>query len=63
MNETDITALHASPHYGSFVFAGGGAQLLAALLAVPGASATVADARVPYAPAAMAQYLGGTPTE
>ena len=63
MNPVDVTALHAAPHYGSFVFAGGGTNLLAALLAVPGASATVADARVPYAPAAMAQYLGGHPDQ
>ena len=60
MNATDIAALHASDHYGSFVLAGGGADLLAALLVVPGASGTVADARVPYAAAAMAEYLGGT---
>ena len=60
MNATDIAALHASAHYGSFVLAGGGADLLAALLVVPGASGTVADARVPYAAAAMAEYLGGT---
>ena len=63
MNDAQIKALHASTHYGSFVFAGGGTALLAALLAVPGASGTVADARIPYASAALAQYLGGVPDQ
>ena len=38
-----------------------GIQALSWLLAVPGASHTVLDARVPYAPAAMAELLGATP--
>ena len=38
-----------------------GVQALSWLLAVPGASHTVLDARVPYAPAAMAELLGAMP--
>ena len=46
----------------SLVFYDGtGVQALSWLLAVPGASHTVLDARVPYAPAAMAELLGGVP--
>ncbi len=56
-----VRALHDSPHRGVFYITGGGAFLLADLLAAPGASATVLDAAVPYSPAALGALLGGTP--
>jgi nicotinamide mononucleotide (NMN) deamidase PncC len=40
---------------------GGGSGAIAALLEVPGASATVLEAVVPYAAAALEQWLGGQP--
>jgi hypothetical protein len=58
-----IAALHASPYYGSFALTGGGVGLAARLLAVPGASGTVAEVRVPYAEAALRALLGGTPDQ
>jgi hypothetical protein len=58
-----IVALHAAPFYGSFALTGGGVGLAAQLLAVPGASATVAEVRVPYAEAALRTLLGGTPDQ
>jgi hypothetical protein len=39
---------------------GGGSGAIAALLEVPGASAVVLEAVVPYSPAALAAWLGGT---
>ncbi len=63
IREDDIAALHESPWYGSFALTGGGVGLAAQLLAVPGASTTVADVRVPYAAAALRNLLGGTPDQ
>jgi nicotinamide mononucleotide (NMN) deamidase PncC len=40
---------------------GGGSGAISALLEVPGASATVLEAIVPYAATALADWLGGTP--
>src|SRR5215212_1695981 len=40
---------------------GGGSGAISALLEVPGASASVLEAIVPYAAAALADWLGGTP--
>ena len=56
-------AIHAAPARGVFTVAGGGSGLLAALLAVPGASATVLEARIPYASEALAELLGGEPEQ
>ena len=42
---------------------GGGTLLLADLLTVPGASATVLDARIPYANAALAEFIGAVPEQ
>ena len=47
--------LHESPWQGVFYVTGGGTLLLSELLTTPGASATVLDARVPYAAAALAE--------
>ena len=42
---------------------GGGALLLADLLTVPGASATVLEARVPYSANALAEFIGAAPDQ
>lgn len=55
--------LHASPWQGVFYVTGGGSLLLSELLTTPGASATVLEARVPYAEAAMEEILGRTPEQ
>ncbi len=55
-----IEAIHASPLYGAFAVAGG-ARAIAEILEVPGASATIAEAVIPYSAAALAEYLGGEP--
>lgn len=55
--------LHASPWQGVINVTGGGASLLAELLAEPGASRTLLDARIPYAAAALNDVLGGQPDQ
>jgi nicotinamide mononucleotide (NMN) deamidase PncC len=55
--------LHRSPWQGVFYVTGGGTLLLSELLTTPGASATVLEARVPYAAAAMEEILGRTPEQ
>jgi nicotinamide mononucleotide (NMN) deamidase PncC len=42
---------------------GGGSGAISALLEVPGASSTVLEAIVPYAAAALKEWLGGTPDQ
>lgn len=56
-----IEAIHAAE--GRFVLsvAGGGVTAISDLLAVPGASATVLEATVPYHPQSLSDYLGATP--
>jgi hypothetical protein len=58
-----IEQLHALPYRGVFAVTGGGALLLSDLLTVPGASATVLEARVPYAERALAEFLGAAPDQ
>jgi hypothetical protein len=58
-----VERLHAAPHSGVIAVTGGGALLLADLLTVPGASATVLEARVPYAESALAQFIGAAPDQ
>ncbi|MEQ8858554.1 MAG: CinA family protein [Pseudomonadales bacterium] len=55
--------LHASPWQGVFYLTGGGSPLLSELLTTPGASATVLEARVPYAESAMEELLGRVPEQ
>ncbi|MEQ8991411.1 MAG: hypothetical protein RLO46_06245, partial [Pseudomonadales bacterium] len=55
--------LHASPWQGVLYVTGGGTLLLSELLTTPGASATVLEARVPYAAAALAEIVGRTPEQ
>jgi hypothetical protein len=58
-----VERLHGSPHSGVIAVTGGGALLLADLLTVAGASATVLEARVPYAATALAQFIGAVPEQ
>lgn len=58
-----VQRLHALPDCGVFAVTGGGAILLADLLTVPGASATVLEARVPYAERALTEFIGATPEQ
>lgn len=55
--------LHQSAWQGVFIVTGGGSGLLSELLSEPGASATVLEARVPYAAAALRELLGSKPDQ
>lgn len=55
--------LHQSPWQGVFYVTGGGSGLLSEILTTPGASATVLEARVPYAGAALTEVLGRAPDQ
>ncbi|MYE23074.1 MAG: hypothetical protein F4Y01_03885 [Gammaproteobacteria bacterium] len=63
MTDGTVVAIHEAPSQGVFVVTGGGSGLLSRLLSVPGASATVLEASVPYASQALADYLGGAPEQ
>jgi nicotinamide mononucleotide (NMN) deamidase PncC len=54
-----IEQIHASGHRLVLSSTGGGSGAIAALLEVPGASASVLEAIVPYAATALEQWLGG----
>lgn len=54
---------HASPWQGVFYVTGGGSLLLSELLTTAGASATVLEARVPYAQASLEEILGRAPEQ
>lgn len=58
-----ITQIHTSPLMTVLVVTGGGAQAIADLLAVPGASRTVLEALVPYSDKSLAEFLGMTPAQ
>jgi hypothetical protein len=53
-----IEAIHAGPHGAVLICTGGGAAAVEWLLAVPGASATVLEALVPYSREALAALIG-----
>ena len=53
-----IESIHASPTRAALAVTGGGSRALSWLLTVPGASATVLEATVPYAAAALKAYVG-----
>jgi len=61
--ESLVEAIHASPVRVVLAVAGGGSRAIAHLLEVPGASRTVLEAVVPYAPSAMCHWLGGPPEQ
>ncbi len=56
-----IERIHASGKPLVLAVTGGGSRAIAALLEVPGASASVLEAIVPYAAAALEDWLGGPP--
>lgn len=59
-NQRDLVErIHASGRQCVLSVTGGGSRAIAELLAVPGASASVLEAAVPYAPTALEQWLGG----
>lgn len=57
--ENLIGQIHASGHPCVLSITGGGSRAISDLLGVPGASATVLEAVVPYAQAALESWLGG----
>lgn len=63
MTDSTVVAIHEAARQGVFVVTGGGSGLLSRLLSVPGASATVLEASVPYASQALTDYLGAAPEQ
>ena len=62
-NSEFIEGLHQLPGRLVLAVTGGGSQAISALLEVPGASRTVLEASVPYAPEALVGLLGTTPEQ
>jgi hypothetical protein len=58
-----IAQIHASPTMAVVVVTGGGAQAVADLLAVPGASKTVLEALVPYSERSLTEFLKEKPAQ
>jgi len=58
-----IEAIHAAPPLCVVVVTGGGTGAVAELLAVPGASRTILEARVPYHNQSLIEFLGRTPEQ
>jgi nicotinic acid mononucleotide adenylyltransferase/nicotinamide mononucleotide (NMN) deamidase PncC len=58
LSTSRIERIFASGRRASFVITGGGSGALHALLSTPGASRFVADARIPYSPEALENFLG-----
>ena len=58
-----VSALHACGRQAVIAVTGGGSLVISDLLSVPGASAFLLEARVPYAPAALAEWLGREPEQ
>ncbi|MDE0241993.1 MAG: hypothetical protein OXQ84_17680 [bacterium] len=58
-----IEGLHDGSHKGVIYVTGGGSLILSDLLQVPGASATLLEARIPYAQAALTSLLGEPPEQ
>lgn len=58
-----IAAIHRAPRSGVFTVTGGGSGLLSSLLGIGGASATVLEANVPYAPRSLRDWLGTEPAQ
>jgi len=56
-----IEGIHASPTRAAIAATGGGAQAVSWLLGVPNASRTVLEITVPYADAALTEFLGHSP--
>lgn len=58
-----VSALHSSGRQAVVVCTGGGSLAISDVLTVPGASAFLLDARVPYAPQALTEWLGSEPEQ
>jgi hypothetical protein len=58
-----IARIHDSGKQGVIAVTGGGSAAIAALLAVPGASRFLLEARIPYCTAALDEYLGAKPEQ
>src|SRR5262245_36486473 len=58
-----IERLHTGAMSGVLAVSGGGSLLLSDLLTVPGASNSVLEAVVPYAPSSLARFLGAEPEQ
>ena len=58
-----IRTIHSQPVRLVLAITGGGASAIGELLTVPGGSQTVLEARVPYAEAALAEWLGAPPEQ
>lgn len=58
-----VAALHACGRQAVIAVTGGGSLAISDLLSVPGASAFLLEARVPYAPLALAEFLGREPEQ
>lgn len=56
-----ISAIHSRSRPTVLAVTGGGASAISELLSVPGASKTILDAQVPYAPRALIDWLGREP--
>lgn len=66
MNEqlrAQIEAIHSAPLQLVLAVTGGGTSAIGQLLAVPGGSRTLLEARVPYCELALAEWLGATPEQ
>lgn len=63
MTDSTVVAIHETEPQGVFVVTGGGSGLLSRLLSVPGASATVLEASIPYASQALSDYLRAAPEQ
>jgi len=58
-----IAQIHDAPVMAVIVVTGGGAQAIADLLAVPGASRTLLEALVPYSEKSLEEFLGSSPVQ
>jgi len=58
-----VQQIHAGPGLGVLALTGGGSLAISDLLAEPGASRTVLEAVVPYAGAALIDWVGGAPDQ
>lgn len=63
MSTDAITRIHDSGTQGVIAVTGGGAGVIGRLLAVPGASRFLLEARVPYCTAALDDFLGAKPEQ
>ena len=58
-----IAQIHDAPTMAVIVVTGGGAQAVADILAVPGASRTLLEALVPYGDKSLTEFLGSPPVQ